>query len=59
MRPRYTVRARFGEGYLIWDNENDRIATSPEGREYVDLRFAEAFETCDRLNLNLNKNKNE
>jgi hypothetical protein len=55
MPPRYTVRAQTGPGYLIWDNESDRIVTAPEGREYVDLSFTEAFETCDRLNLNKKK----
>ena len=55
MVPRYTVRAQPGPGYLIWDNEQDRIATSSDGREYVDLRFADAFETTDLLKLDLHK----
>ena len=29
--------------------------TSSEGREYVDLRFLEAFKTTDLLNLDLHK----
>jgi hypothetical protein len=49
------VRAQPGPGYLIWDNEQDRIATSSDGREYVDLRFADAFETTDLLKLDLHK----
>lgn len=55
MPPRYTVRAQPGSGYLIWDNETNRVATSSESREYVDLSFDEAFRAVDHLNLNPNK----
>lgn len=49
-KPRYTVRAGDNRRYTVWDNETDKVATSPsDGREYSDLRFDEAFDAADRL----------
>jgi hypothetical protein len=51
-KPRYTVRAGDNRRYSVWDNERDRIATSPSGdREYRDLSFDEAFNAADQLAL--------
>lgn len=50
MSPRYTVRAQADNGYYIWDNERNKIATSSENRQYVDLRLRDAFDLTDELN---------
>jgi hypothetical protein len=49
-KPRYTVRADGNYRYTVWDNERDRVATSPSGdRIYSDLSFGEAFAAADQL----------
>lgn len=51
-KPRYTVRAGAHRRYSVWDNETDKVATSPSGdREYSDLGFNEAFGVADQLAL--------
>jgi hypothetical protein len=43
-KPRYTVRAGDNRRYSVWDNERDKIATSPS----VDREYSHAS-TCARL----------
>lgn len=59
MPPRYTVRRDFGEDrYSVWDNANDRPATSAD-RECTDLSFDEAFQVADALNRHASQPKAE
>jgi len=52
MPPRYVVRTQAEDHryYSVWDNKPNRVATSPEGREYFNLGFEDAVKIADALN---------
>lgn len=48
---RYIVRSQEDcSRYCVWDKEKLTVATSAEGREYIDLDVKVAFRVTDNLN---------